>query len=310
MNVVRVDISQQPPAVALADVARPQPGSGELLIRVCAAGLTMTELSWCPTLHTKTGAVREGAIPGHEFSGVIEALGIEGDDHTGLFQVGSQVYGMNDWYSDGAMAEYCVAPMGDVAAKPRNLSHEEAASVPIAALTAWQALFDHAGLKPGEWVLVHGGAGSVGGFAIQLARLRGARVATTVSRKNIEYVRALGAERVIDYHASRFEESAKDMDVVFDTVGGETLKRSWNVLKANGRIVTVASEASADDPRAQKAFFIVEPLQKQLVEIGGMLEAGKLRTTVDTVVPLSQAPAAYAGKVPRQGRGKLVVRMK
>jgi NADPH:quinone reductase-like Zn-dependent oxidoreductase len=223
-------------------------------------------------------------------------------------EIGHEIYGMNDWFSDGAMAEYCVAPFSAVAPKPGSLTHVEAASVPISALTAWQGLFEHAKLQAGERVLIHGGAGGVGIFAIQLAELHGAGVTATASAGNLEFISRLGAEQVIDYRASRFEEFVKNADVVFDTVGGETLDRSWSVLRPGGRMVTVVSTAAdSTAARVKEAFFIVEPNRKQLVEIAGLLDGGKLRTVVDSVIPLSQAPELYAGKLPRQGRGKLVV---
>ncbi len=303
MKVVRLADSGQP--VLIPDEApQPRPGRGELLIRVCAAGVIWAELSLYPTTHTKTGAARTGAIPAHEFSGVVAAVGEE----VGSLELGYEVFGMNDWYAEGALAEYCLAPFSAVAPKPRSLSYTDAASVPISALTAWQGLFDRARLQPGERVLVHGGAGGVGIFAIQLARLHGAHVIATASGRNRGFVADLGAEQVIDYRTSRFEDSAQGVDVVFDTVGGETLDRSWAVLNSNGRVVTTASTAAQSaDVRVQRAFFIVEPNQKQLAEVAALLDAGRLRTVVGKVIPLSQAPAAYAGSLPRPDRGKLVV---
>ncbi|SPF56131.1 Alcohol dehydrogenase, zinc-binding domain protein (fragment) [Candidatus Sulfopaludibacter sp. SbA4] len=201
-----------------------------------------------------------------------------------------------------------MAPFFAVAPKPPRLSYVEAASVPIGALTAWQGLFDRARLRPGERVLVHGGAGAVGIFAIQLARLHGARVIATTSSPNAELVISLGAEQAIDYREQRFEEFVNEVDVVFDTVGGETLERSWGILKPGGRMVTIASTADDSlDPRVREAFFIVEPNQKQLVEIGDLADDGRLRTVVDAVVPLWRAPEAYAGQAPRHHRGKVVV---
>lgn len=304
MRVVRLADSVQPPSLIQDDAPQPAPGRGELLIRVCAAGVILTELSWYPTSHRKTGEVRTGAVPAHEFSGVIAAAG----EDAGSLETGQEVFGMNDWYADGALAEYCIAPFFALAPKPQRLTHVEAASVPISALSAWQGLFDHAKLQPGESVLVHGGAGAVGVFAIQLARLHGALVIATASARNRDFVSSLGAEQVIDYRESRFEECVNELDVVFDTVGGEMLERSRSVLKPEGRLVTVASTAEqSTDALVKQAFFIVEPSQKQLVEIAGLLDAGKLRPVVDSVFPLSQAPEVFAGKVPRQGRGKLVI---
>jgi NADPH:quinone reductase-like Zn-dependent oxidoreductase len=300
MEAVRVSNS----GVAIEEKApEPRPGPGEVLIRVAAAGVILPELGWYSSTHNKAGQPRSGAIPGHEFSGVVAGLGAD----VGALEVGHGVLGMNDWYSDGAMAEYCVAPFFAVAPKPASLTYAQAASVPISALTAWQGLFDHAKLRRGEQILIHGGAGAVGGFAIQLAHLFGAHVTTTASPRDHDFARHLGAERVIDYHQSRFEDIVQNMDIVFDTVGGATLDRSWSVLNPHGRMVTTVSSDNSTDPRAKKAFFIVEPNQKQLVEIARLLDAGKLRTFVDSVVLLSQAPDLYAGKVERKGRGKVVV---
>ena len=231
MKTMRLSDSKQAPVLVEEDVPQPHPRRGELLIRVYAAGVTPTELLWYPTTHGKDGEKRSRAVPGHEFSGVIAAAG---EDAAG-FDLGQEVYGMNDWFSDGAMAEYCITQPASVAQKPPRLTHIEAASVPIGALTAWQGLFDRARLQAGERVLVHGGAGAVGIFAIQLARFYGAHVTATASARNLEFVSQLGAEQVIDYQAARFEENVREMDVVFDTVGGETLRRSWGVLKPGGK---------------------------------------------------------------------------
>lgn len=292
------------PPVLGTNAPQPRPGRGELLIRVCAAGVTPSELSWYPTTHRQSGEIRACAVPGHEFSGVVAATGEDVDPR----ETGAEVFGMNDWYAEGAMADFCIAPSFAVAPKPRRLSHVEAASVPIAALTAWQALFDHAALQAGERILVHGAAGGVGIFAVQLASLHGAHTIATASADNAGFLLGLGAERVIDYRSSRFEDSVRDLDVVFDTVGGDTLERSWSVLKPGGRMVTIASSTEGStDPRAASAFFIVKPDRKQLVQIADLLDAGRLRTVVDAVVPLSRAADAFAGKAPGQHRGKVVV---
>jgi|SRR5450631_1368677 len=287
-----------------AELPRPVPAAGEILIRVVAAGITPAELGWYPTSHTKDGRERKGAVPGHEFSGVVEAVG-EGVVEP---EIGDEVFGLNDWFSEGALAEYCLSVPGAVALKPAVLSHVEAATVPIGALTAWQGLFDRAKLKAGERVLVHGAAGGVGVFAVQLAKLRGAHVVATASQRNLDFVKDLGAEEVIDYRAARFEEHAKEVDVVFDAVGGDTLRRSWQVLSAKGRLVTIASGEEPAEERTKQAFFIVEPNQKQLGETGRMLEQHRLRTFVDAVVPLADAAMTFMGAVRHgQGRGKLVV---
>jgi NADPH:quinone reductase-like Zn-dependent oxidoreductase len=189
------------------------------------------------------------------------------------------------------------------------LTHIEAASVPIGALAAWQGLFDRARLQVGEQILVHGGAGAVGVFAIQLARSRGAHVTATASARNLAFVSQLGAAQVIDYRAVRFEDNVRGMDVVFDTVGSDTLQRSWAVLKPGGRMITIAADSEyTTDDRVKQAFFIVEPNHQQLTQIGSLLEAGDLQPVVDTVLPLTRASEAYTEEVrQRRGRGKLVV---
>jgi len=305
MNVVRFNDSAENPALVAATAPQPKPGPGELLIRVHAAGVTPTELIWYPTTHTRDGGKRTGAIPGHEFSGVVEAVGPDLDPR----QIGRVVYGMNDWFADGASAEYCLCPAPSVAEKPSRLSHVEAATVPIGALTAWQGLLDRAHLQSGERVLIHGGSGAVGIFAIQLARRAGAHVITTASPRNFDFLSQLGAHETIDYRNERFEERTRDLDVVFDTVGGETLARSWDLLKPEGRMVTIAAQSEGTkDSRTEKAFFIVEPHQRQLTEIARLLDEGELRCFVDATVPLTRASEAYIGSIPgRKGHGKIVL---
>jgi NADPH:quinone reductase-like Zn-dependent oxidoreductase len=250
---------------------------------------------------------RSHAIPGHEFSGVIAEIG----PGVSAFAVGDEVFGMNDWFADGAIAEFCIAGTAGIGPKPKHLSHAESAAVPIGALTAWQGLVDRAKVAEGERVLVHGGAGAVGVFVIQIARLRGAEVIATVSRRNLDFVAALGAQQAIDYGASPFEQHAKNVDVVFDCVGGDTLSRSWSVLKPGGRMVTIAAGSEAqDDPRVKEAFFIVEPNQKQLIHIAALLDAGTLRVFVDGEISLAEAPDAFAQAIERKlGFGKTVVVM-
>lgn len=288
-----------------AEMACPVLKPGECLIRVRAAGVTPTELHWYPTTHAKSGAPRHLAVPGHEFSGAVAGRGIQ----VVGFEIGDEVFGMNDWFAEGATAEFCTAKPAWIARKPARLTHAEAASAPIGALTAWQGLYDRAKLQSGERVLIHGGSGSVGVYAVQLAHAIGARVLTTASKRNQDLLVELGASQVIDYRSERFEEMARDIDVVFDAVGGDTLKRSWSVLKPGGRLVTIAPDSEGtSDERAKQAFFIVEPRGDQLAEIAGMFDAGKLRAFVDAAVPFEKAPEAYVGALAgRLGRGKIVI---
>jgi NADPH:quinone reductase-like Zn-dependent oxidoreductase len=282
----------------------PPPGEAEVLVRVHAAGVIPTELSWVPTWTMRTGEPRPlPVIPGHEFSGAIAALGAGVTD----VGVGDLVYGLNDWYRDGAQAEYCVARVADFATRPASIDHVQAAATPISALTAWQGLIERGRLVTGERVLIHGAAGGVGVFAVQLARWRGARVTGTASKANVNLVRGLGADEVIDYQATRFEDVVRDIDVVFDTVGGETLARSWGVLKPGGRLATIAasSEGTADE-RTRAAFFIVEPSRSQLEEIAWLIDSGAIRPIVGSVFPLAEARQAYRHK-PAHGKAVLEV---
>ncbi len=292
------------PTFVYEDAPDPRPGDGEVLVHVRAAAVTPTELVWFPTTNAHDGKPRPlPLVMGHEFSGTIAALGAGVADAA----VGEAVYGMNDWFRDGAQAEYCVARGDEVARKPRTLDDVAAAATPISALTAWQGLVDRTHLAAGERVLIHGASGAVGLFAVQLARRLGAHVIATASSSALDLVRELGAAEALDYRTTRFDQSVRDVDVVFDTVGGETLARSWGVLKPSGRLVTIAaSEEGTQDPRAQAAFFIVEPRRAQLAEIADLIDAGALRTFVDAVLPLAEAQAAYARKAKR---GKVVLRV-
>lgn len=303
MRAMRID--QGGALLISAEVPKPEPGAGEVLIQVHAAGITTTELAWYTSTHGRDGSARTGAVPGHEFSGVVAALG---KNVQGL-HVGDEVFGMNDWFADGALAEYCVTLPQNIAAKPKSLTHQAAATVPISALTAWQGLFDRAAIQAGERILIHGGAGAVGLFAVQMAHRLGAYVITTVSARDRGFVGRLGADEVVNYRATRFEEAVRKVDAVFDTVGGETLNRSWSLLKDTRRMVTVAVESEANpDPRAKGAFFIVEPNQRQLAEVARLIEAGHLKTFVKAVVSLDDAAAAYDGSLKGgSGRGKIVV---
>ena len=302
MKAIRLHARGGPEAFAYEEAPQPRPGEGEVLVRVHAAGVIHTELSWVPTWTTQAGEPRPlPVIPGHEFSGEIAGLGAGVRD----VGVGDLVYGLNDWYRDGAWADYCVARVADFARKPAGVDHVHAAATPISALTAWQGLVERAGLAAGQRVLIHGAAGGVGTFAVQLARRRGARVTGTASAANLDFVRRLGADEVIDYRAERFEDVVRDVDVVFDTVGGETLTRSWGVLKPGGRLVTVAASGErTTDERIRAAYFIVEPSRTQLAEISRLIEKSVLRPVVGAVFPLAEARQAYQHK---PAHGKVVL---
>jgi NADPH:quinone reductase-like Zn-dependent oxidoreductase len=290
------------PKLVYEEAPAPRPAKGEVLVRVHAAGVTNTELTWVPTWTKPSGEPRDLPVtPGHEFSGEVAALGTGVTD----VAVGDLVYGLNDWYRDGAQAEYCVARVVDIALKPASVNHIDVAATPISALTAWQGLFDRCRLTAGQHVLIHGAAGGVGVFAVQLARWRGARVTGTASAANLEFVRSLGADDVIDYAAMRFEDVVGKVDVVFDGVGGETLRRSWDVLKPGGQLVTIVAGDLPADARTRAAFFIVEPSKPQLEEISRLIDGGAIRPIVGRAFPLADGEQAYRYKAPH---GKVVLR--
>jgi NADPH:quinone reductase-like Zn-dependent oxidoreductase len=282
------------------DVPCPRPQAGEVLARVHAAAITPSEFTWI-------GADRAfPLILGHEFSGVVAALG---PGASGV-AIGDAVYGLPAFSRDGAQAEYVIVTPDEIAPRPRSLDHAQAAVVPISALTAWQALFDHAHLAAGQRVLVHGAGGAVGAFAVQLAHWKGARVVGTASARNMQLVRELGADEVVDYATTGYEEAIAGVDVVLDTVGGETLTRSWRMLTPGGILISIVDEPPQEQAAAHSvraAFFVVKPNRGQLGEITRLIDAGQLRPLVEAVYPLAQGHEAYTRAARGHLRGKIVL---
>ena len=304
MKAIRLHHVGGPESLFYEDAPKPIPENTQVLVRVCATAITPTEFAWFPTFHTPEGGKRSfPVILGHEFSGVVEAIGPECPG----VRAGDDIYGLSDWFIDGAQAEYCLTVPANIAPKPVTLEHAQAASVPISALTAWQGLIDHAHLSAGQRVLIHGAAGGVGSFAVQVARYQKAHVIATASAANIDVVKALGADDVIDYRITPFETVVGDVDVVLDTVGGDTRDRSWGVLRKGGRLVTIAADAEgAKEPRVRDAFFIVEPNRNQLMNISHLIDTGVLRPVVGSIFSMEQFRQAYEHK---PIRGKHVLRI-
>lgn len=305
MKAIRLHGRGGPEQLVYEEAPQPQPGPGEVLARVGASGVIANELKWDETYQTVTGASRPFPIPGHDLSGVVAAVGPGVTDLT----MGDAVYALIAFRRDGADADYVIALPSELAPRPRTLDDTQAGAVPLSALTAWQALFVHGGLSVGQTALIHGAAGGVGVFATQLARWRGAHVLTTASARDADFMRELGADEVIDYATSRFEEVVHDADVVFDTVGGDTLARSWRVVKPGGALVSVVSPLSGQPMRddIRYVYFIVEPSGAQLREIGALIDAGQIRPIVDQVFPLAQARQAYEAAATGHPRGKIVI---
>jgi len=297
-----------PEVLVYEDAPRPHPDAGEVLVRVHAAGVNPVD--W---------KIREGHLKdmlhhtfplvlGWDLSGVVESLG------TGItrLKVGDEVFSRPDIARDGAYAEFIVVKETELALKPRRIDHLHAAALPLAALTAWQTLFDAGGLAAGQRVLIHAAAGGVGHLAVQLAKGKGAHVIGTASAKNHEFVRKLGVDQVVDYNTERFEAVVQPVDLVLDTLGGDTQERSWQVLKRGGILVSIASPPKAETALAhgvRQAFVFTQPNAGQLTEIAALVDAEKLKVIVETILPLSDATRAQELSARGHGKGKIVLRV-
>jgi NADPH:quinone reductase-like Zn-dependent oxidoreductase len=308
MKAIRMHSRGGPELLAYEDAPKPALQPGDALVRVIATSITKTELTWDETYNDCDGRPRIPTIPGHEFSGVVDAVA---EDVAGV-KAGDAVYALSSFCRNGSAAEYIAIRSADLAPKPHTVSFEQAAAVPLAGLTAWQALFDYAQFQKGQRILIHGGAGGVGTYAVQLASWKGAEVITTASAQNHDFLRELGASEVIDYTRQRFEEEVKDVDVVLDTIGGETQQRSWGILRRGGILISIVSPVSAEKAASlgvRSAFFIVEPKRSQLIELGRLIDAGTLRVIVGATLPLEKAQEAFEKGFAGHLRGKIVLQV-
>lgn len=275
----------------------PVPAPGEVLVEVHAAAITFDELTWDETW-LRDGIDRTPTIPSHEVSGVIAGTGEE-------------VYGLIPFDRDGAAAEYVAVPADCLAPRPTTCSHVQSAALPLAGLTAWQALVDHAAVQPGERVLVHGGAGGVGALTIQLAARLGAEVTTTVRSDVAELMAELGAAMVIDTRTVQFDAPGAQYDVVIDTVGGQTLERSFDVLRPGGRLVTLSAPPPPGKAEAYgiaATFFIVTPDRAQLAQLAELVDAAGMQIAIAGTFPLQDGRAAFeSGQRPHRSPGKTVL---
>lgn len=309
MKAVRLHREGGPEQLVYEDAPEPVLGTGDALIRVHATGITPAELTWAETYRNCDGSERLPAIPGHEVSGVVESVAHGVSD----VSTGEEVYALTSFCRDGAAAEYVAVHAADLAPKPQTLDHVQAAAVPLSALTVWQAFFDHARLASGQRVLIHGAAGGVGSFAVQIAHWHGAYVVGTASADNRDFLLGLGANEVIDYQHVQFEQAVRDIDVVLDTIGGDTRERSWQVLKPRGILVSLPEpipevEAEAHGKRGRRGvFFIVKPDRDQLGDIATLIDSGAIRPVIAETIPLSKTRQAFERGVAGHTRGKLVL---
>ncbi|MFC9295526.1 NADP-dependent oxidoreductase [Streptomyces sp. NPDC057011] len=304
MRAVVVNEWGGPEVLTETEIERPEPGLNEILVRVHAAGVNPVD--WKTRASGALIAWGETPIVGWDVSGTVEAVG----PGVTLYRAGDEVYGMPHFPRQaGGYAEYVVGPARHFARKPASLDHVQAAALPLAALTAWQALVDTAGITAGQRVLIHAAAGGVGHLAVQIAKAHGAYVIGTASEAKHGLLRELGADELIDYRSADFAEMVSDVDVVLDSVGGETGERSLKVLKPGGHLVTLPSpdDVPADAQGVRTGWTLVEPDFRGLVQIAALVEEGRLRPVVDTVLPLEEAAKAHG--IGERGRttGKIVL---
>ena len=309
MKAVRIHKYGEPEVLQYEDLPRPQVvAPTEMLVRVHAAGVNPVDSA------IRAGRVKEifpvtfPWIPGSDLSGVVEEVG----GNVTRFKTNDEVFALLNPAEGGAYAEYVVVRESDVALKPKSLQHIRAAAIPVAAITAWNALFETGQLQAGQHVLIHGGAGGVGHFAVQLAKRVRAHVIATASAKNHELISELGADEVIDYHAQKFENVARNIDIVFDTIGSDTQERSWKVLKKGGILVSIVqppSEEMAKAVGARGAMVQSRPDGAKLAEIAKIIDSGNLAPVIDRILPLSEARRAQELSQSGHTRGKIVLRV-
>jgi len=306
MIACRVSAFGPPSAIAFEQIPVPTPGEGEVLVRVHAAGVG----PWDGWIRSGKSALPQ-PLPltlGSDLAGIVELVRPGVDS----LKPGDPVFGVTNPRFTGAYAEYAIASAAMIARKPADLDFVDAASVPVVAVTAWQALFDEAKLAKGQSVLIHGGAGNVGAYAIQLAHEAGLKVVATVGPDDVTVAKALGADQVVDYRATAFETAVEPVDAVLDLVGGETQRRSFKVLKRGGALISAASKPDQDlaaQAGVSARFFLVEVTTERLELLADLFGKRKLTTSVGAVLPLASARIAHEmleGKR-QHPRGKIVL---
>ncbi|WP_287130413.1 NADP-dependent oxidoreductase [Candidatus Cyanaurora vandensis] len=289
------------------DVERPEPKAGEVLVKVHVAAVNPADWKIRDGMGEDLG-FKLPLILGGDIAGTVEEVG----DGAEMFKQGDAVYGITLSSLSGGYAEYAVAKADAIVLKPDYLSFEEAAAIPIGALTAWQALFVVANLSSGQRILITGASSGVGSMAVQLAKAKGAVVIGMASGKNEQFVRDLGADEFVDYTRQPFEEVVKDVDVVFDTVGNDTLERAFQTLKKGGFLVSAAQTPSEEKARefgVKAAWFFCQPSAQQLAEINHLIDEGKLKIHIETVLPLSEVKMAHQLSQSGRTRGKIVLQI-
>lgn len=294
-----------PEVLKYDDAPRPEPKEDEILIRTMAAGVNPVDA------YIRSGRYRGGNlpfIPGMDVAGIVEKTG----GKVAKFKVGDPVYAYLSFAEQGGYAEFSIAKESEAAIKPKAISYEQAAAVPLAATTAWQALIDTAGLKSGQTVLIHGGSGGVGHFAVQIAKARGAKVIATASTENQDLLKQLGVDQPIDYTKTKFENVVKDVDVVLEATRSDSLSRSYGVVKKGGFIVSITGppdQAELDKHGIRGSGMGVNPDTHVLEELARLIDAKKIVPIVSQVFPLAEASKAHQQIETRHTRGKIVLKV-
>jgi NADPH:quinone reductase-like Zn-dependent oxidoreductase len=296
----------EPRVLKFEEIPRPEPKANQVLVRVIASAVNPADPLTLSGKYAKEFDTHLPLIPGYDIAGIVEKAG----SNVTKLKVGNAVYGYPTY--GGGWAEYVNVSEGEVALKPKSLTFIEAAAVPMGALTAWQSLVDVAKLHAGQTILVHGGSGGVGSFAVQIARVRGAHVIATASTANQDLLKQLGADQTIDYTKTKFEDVVHDVDAVLDPVGKDTLARSYRVVKKGGIVMTLV--ANLDRAELEKygirgAGIAVHPDSEDLTEIAQLIDAGKIKPIVTKVLPLSEAIAAQEQAETHHTRGKIVLKI-
>jgi NADPH:quinone reductase-like Zn-dependent oxidoreductase len=297
-----------PDVLKYEDIPRPEPKDDQLLIRVIAAGVNPVDGMIRSGMFDREGSRAFPIILGGDVAGVVEKVGSK----VTKLKAGDPMFAYVSLDNSGGYAQYALVPEREAAPKPKSLTYVEAAAVPIVAMTAWQALVDTAKLSAGQTVLIHGGSGGVGSFAIQIAKARGAKVIATASTANQDFLKQLGADLAIDYTKQKFEDVAKDVDVVLDSIGGDTLARSYGVVKKGGIIVSLVArpkESELQKHSIRGAALNVEPNSAELAEIGKLIDDRKIKVIVSQTFPLSEAMKAQEQVATGHTRGKIVLKI-
>jgi NADPH:quinone reductase-like Zn-dependent oxidoreductase len=308
MKAIVIHQYGKPDVLKYEDAPRPEPKENQILVRVIAAGVNPVDAAARSEKYAKFFGITLPFIPGYDIAGVVEKAGAKVTE----FKAGDSVYAYIGLGEGGGYAQYAVVTEQEAAPKPKSLTYESAAAVPVVALTAWQALIDTAKLSAGQTVLIHGGSGGVGSFAIQIAKARGAKVIATASTANQDFLKQLGADVAIDYTKQKFEDVAKGVDVVLDSVGKDTLARSYGIVKKGGFVVTLVAridEAELAKHGIRGGSLSVKPDSNELAEIGKLIDEGKIKVVVSQTFLLSEAMKAQEQVATGHTRGKIVLKV-